>query len=524
MHTQFAYMKKLRSLPLVKLALGFMVGIFLAKSIGWSAAGYGLAAFPIYLICLLLNRRMASFRFEILIAVMMYFSTIGAGAVSYLAITYEPGLGLATINCEQVQIVGVVTSSPSTNAYGRKAQVEIAGYMEGDTLRALPGHLLLYIDTAETRSIQKHDSIYATVFITDLYSRYPSYLSYLYSLGITHAAYCKSLAIGRPHITRQFYFDYIQQRLSRQLKMLIPDTETAGIAQAMLLGDKHDLSRETRDAFATAGVSHILAISGLHVGIIYLMLNTLLQVLHLFKNGRRLKYLIMLVLLLIYMMITGGSPAVIRAVVMFGTILVFKIGYQRYHILNVVALSALLQMIWNPEVVFHAGFQLSYSAVTGILILYPLFERSVKTPFPLLNKVYSWIGITLIAQLSTLPLILIHFGQFPTYFLLSNVCLTLLTSAVVLSGFATVMLIAVPGVNLALGYLSYLLLSALLGFCKWIASLPHALITEFAWDEPGLRIVLIQLLAALIFIALPQLPISSWLRPKSPILSYPESV
>ena len=374
-------MKSLRALPLFKLALCFMSGILLQDSVGQLAWIIGLSALPVYIGCLLLNRRIAHPTFEWIIAVSMYGSAIGAGAFSMGVAdrTNIPG-DLRPLNCEQIQIVGIVSSPVSQNVYGRKAWVDLSGYIEGDTLRHLPGRILVYFDKSDTLPIQQHDSLYATVYLTDLYSRYPSYLSYLQSQGVSHAAYCKAMVVGQAHRSYQFYLDRIQRFLSMKLASLIPDQEVAGIAQAMLLGDKQQLRRETRDAFATAGVSHILAISGLHVGIIYLMLNTILQVLHLIRYGRKLKYILMLLLLLGYMCITGGSPAVIRAVVMFGTILIFKIGYKRYHILNVVAVSALLQMVIDPKIVFHAGFQLSYAAVTGILVLYPIFERAVATP------------------------------------------------------------------------------------------------------------------------------------------------
>lgn len=508
-------MNKLRHLPLLKLAFSFLAGIVFAHSYGWSSLWACAPALPIYLCCLYLDKRFASRRFEWLVTGSIFFTMVGAGAGCYLLANYAPGTGLSPINCEQVQVVGVIDSEVKHNAYGRKAQVAIAGYMEAGNLVPLPGKVMMYFDTTQTTPLQHHDSLFATVYLTDLYSQYPGYLAYLKQQGISHAAYCKALATGGPRVSFRYRFDRLQQELSARMAVLIPDTEATAIAQAMLLGDKSQLQPETRDAFATAGVSHILAISGLHVGIIYLMLNALLQILHLLRYGRRLKYILMLVLLLIYMLITGASPAVVRAVTMFGTILVFKIGYQRYHTLNVVALSALIQMVWDPNLVFNAGFQLSYAAVIGILVLHPLFEEAVHSPYPLLNKLYGWIGVTLAAQLSTLPLILIHFGQFPAYFLLSNVCLVLLTSAAVLVGFATVLLIWVPGVNAVLGFVCYLLLTTLAAFCKWIAALPHAVITDVSGQEQGLYIVGLQLLIAGLIILLPRIRIQTFAWPKA---------
>ena len=505
-------MKKLRHLPLFKLAICFLAGIVLARHYGMATVWVCAPALPLYLVCLIRDRRTVSWRFEWLIALSIFMCITGAGAASYLVATYTPGIGLAPINCEQVQVVGVIASEVKENAYGRNAQVALAGYMQEDSLKALPGKVLMYFDTTQTAPLQLHDSIFATVYITDLSSRYPGYLTYLRQQGVSHSAYCKALVAGGPRISFRYHFDRLRQELSARMALLIPDAEIAGIAQAMLLGDKSELQQETREAFGAAGVSHILAISGLHVGIIYLMLNALMQVLHLLRHGRRLKYLLMLVLLIVYMLITGASPAVVRAVVMFGTILVFKIGYQRYHILNVVASSALIQMVWNPEIVFNAGFQLSYAAVTGILVLYPIFERAANSPYPLLNKLYGWIGVTIAAQISTLPLILIHFGQFPAYFLLANVCLVLLTSAAVLVGFATVLLIWVPGLNAALGFVSYLLLATMAAFCKWIAALPHAVITDFSWQDKGLHIVAIQLLIVGILLVLPRIPLRKLTR------------
>jgi competence protein ComEC len=243
----------------------------------------------------------------------------------------------------------------------------------------------------------------------------------------------------------------------------------------------------------------------MHVGIIFLLLSLMLSPLHLLPGGQQFKSAFILLLLVTYMFLAGASPAVVRATLMFGSVLIYKLLRKRYHFLNLLGFSAFIQMAMDPMIIFAVGFQLSYMAVLGIVLLFPLFEKSFNTPWKWVNYAYAWIGISLTATLFTTPWVLFYFGQFPTYFILSNVMVSLLVFVLVFLGFLTVLCIYIPWLNSLLAYMMEQALSLLEYIASWVAALPGARLTAFSWDEPGLRYLVIELALTALLLLLPKL-------------------
>ncbi|MEL6133723.1 MAG: ComEC/Rec2 family competence protein, partial [Bacteroidota bacterium] len=240
----------------------------------------------------------------------------------------------------------------------------------------------------------------------------------------------------------------------------------------------------------------------LHVGIIFLCLDFLLMGLHQFPGGKRWKQGLILLLLLAYMLVSGASPAVVRATLMFGTILLMRLFRQRYVILNVVSLAALVQMVVQPTVVFSLGFQLSYSAVFALVTVYPLFEQYFRTDFGLLNILNGWMGVTLVATLATTPLIWIHFGKFPVYFLLSNVLISAFAFGAVFTGFLLVLFFWIPGLNLLLAQACTFCIRVIELVAHLIASSPYAVIRagDYHWEAFGVIGIQLMVAAAVLFL------------------------
>ena len=197
------------------------------------------------------------------------------------------------------------------------------------------------------------------------------------------------------------------------------DDELA-IIQALLLGDKKDISEEVHENYVDAGVIHILAVSGLHVGIILLILNYLLSPLNSFKYGRLLKIFLLIFLLWSFAFLAGLSASIIRAVTMFSFVAVGMQLKRKTNILNTVFASLLLLLFVNPLYLFDVGFQLSYSAVTAIVLFQPLIHNFWKPKHTVSKFLWSTFSVTLAAQAGVLPLSLFYFHQFPGLFFISN--------------------------------------------------------------------------------------------------------
>lgn len=501
------FMETIRYAPLFKLVICFIIGIIAADYYEWSIAYACLTTLPLFTFCILKEKKLTGWKVEYLIASCIYISTIGTGTVFHLVTHTNSGLNVQYINCRTVELEGIIISKVKQNEWGKKAWMDLKKLNFDNQTLNIQGKVQVYLRTEDSTTFNKHHMVRIWANISNIRSRYPSYLTYLHRNGVFHAAYVDSLEIIDIHKNVNWYFEQAQAYFSAKLSELIPDDKLAGIAQAMFVGDKSGLEEESRDIFARVGASHILAISGLHIGMIYLLLSWFLQHLHLLPQGKRIKNLLILTILLCYMCLTGASPAVIRAVCMYGFILLFKICYQRYHILNVLAVSAFVQLMWDTSIVFNIGFQLSYVAVTGIVILFPLFEKMFPADHIFLQKLYACMGVTICATLSTSPLIMIYFGQFPTYFLLTNLLITVLTGGTVFAGFITVMFIGIPYLNQFCAFVCYLLLYTLNWVCEWVANLPYTLIENLRWDDPAIYILIVQLLIAWGVLTFPQ-----WIR------------
>ncbi|GAB4410834.1 MAG: hypothetical protein OHK0039_15500 [Bacteroidia bacterium] len=500
-------MKPLIHAPLFKVALCLLLGILLADLLGSWAACIAPPALLGFLAMLRKDRRSLSQGYEIRLSLLIFLAAIGVGAARHWTATLPDRTpGLEVVNCERVFLAGTLRGNVKTYPDGgRRARLDVWAARRDSTWQAIGGQILLSIPATIDTLIAPFDTVFVEADVRDLHSPHASYLKYMHRQGVYHRAYVQRLGLkGREAGIRAYCYDW-QQRLSDRLAAQLTDSSIVGIAQAMFLGDKDALDTETRDNFAAAGVSHVLAISGLHVGIIFLFLNILLMPLQLLPQGRRIKHVVILAMLLVYMMITGASPAVVRAVLMFVTILIFRITYSRYHMLNLLAISGMLQMLHDPLVVFDIGFQLSYAAVIGIVTLLPRFEAAVESPWPVVNKFYGWIGVTLVATLATLPLVLMHFGRFPTYFLAANILVSLISFVVVLTGFLTVILGWIPGVGTVLGALCTFELQVLRLIADETSKLPHAVLDSSNWAGPGLLMVGLQLAVATLLLLLPKL-------------------
>ncbi len=272
----------------------------------------------------------------------------------------------------------------------------------------------------------------------------------------------------------------VQNYLVGILKRYLPDPKVRGFLQAMTLGDKTSLSPEIRLDFANTGVVHILAVSGLHVGILFGLLNLLFRPLRKTRRGRVVLVGIGLCVIWGFAFISGLSVSVLRAATMFSILQLNMLSLRPYQIYNSVALSALLLLLYNPFYIYEIGFQLSYCAVLGIVTFVPMWNRKLANP--ILGKLKTLALVSISAQFGIAPLILYYFHQFPSYFLLTNI-VVLLLAPLLLGG--TLLLLAcsaIPFVANMVAILLTFLTKLCIDFVNFMATLPYAILLNYQLD------------------------------------------
>ena len=192
------------------------------------------------------------------------------------------------------------------------------------------------------------------------------------------------------------------------------------IVQALLLGQRQDISPEIYSNYSAAGVIHILAVSGLHVGIILLLLNHLLKPVERIRYGKQLKTILLIFLLWGFAVLAGLSPSVVRAVSMFSFIAIAMQLNRRSSVLNALFTSLIFLLLINPYFIFQVGFQLSYAAVLSIVLIQPHLFGLFTPRFRLFKYMWGILTVTIAAQIGVLPLSLFYFHQFPGLFFVSN--------------------------------------------------------------------------------------------------------
>lgn len=210
-----------------------------------------------------------------------------------------------------------------------------------------------------------------------------------------------------------------KQYVLEQLAAYITNKESLGIAQALLIGYRAELDREILQAYSDTGLVHIIAISGMHLGMIY----GLCIFLFAWMDRFSLKWLKTICILLIiwgFTLITGAGPSITRAAVMFSFLLLGNMLQKKTEPINNLAAAALLLLLYDPNMLYDVGFQLSFAAVLSIMIFYPLMFRWFWCSNQFIKYLWSLIAVTISAQILTTPIAIYHFHQFPNYFLFAN--------------------------------------------------------------------------------------------------------
>jgi len=290
------------------------------------------------------------------------------------------------------------------------------------------GSILLKVNDTSNSFLQKGEA-YAGVFgfnalKKDAFSYGFNYEKYLLSQGITHRVWASSSnLIALPNQNNKWFrfIGGLQSKLNNSLKNQHLDSKVIQLTQALVLGNKKELDKQLSNDFAKAGVIHVLAISGLHIGFIYMLFVWLFKLVLYRHKHRIVRSVIVLLLLWLSVWFSGASASALRATTMFSCFEISRLLLRRQHPLNPLFLSVFTLFVVDPKIIFSVGFQLSVVAVASIIIGVPKLNALWVPKTFVGNYLWTIICVSLCAQIGLLPLSIYYFHQIPGLFLVANI-------------------------------------------------------------------------------------------------------
>lgn len=303
---------------------------------------------------------------------------------------------------------------------------------------------------------------------------------------------------------RQFLFNARDKVISVLREKVEAGKDELGIAEALLIGYTNDLDKDLVQAYSNTGVVHIIAISGMHLGLIYVLLVWLFARIPLINKSKYTRIILILTCLWLFAFVTGASSSVLRAAVMFSFIAFGKTISRQTSIYNSLAVSAFVMLCVNPYFLWAVGFQLSYLAVIGIVIFQKPIYNLLYIKNKWVDKVWALVSVSAAAQLLTFPVCIYYFHQFPNLFLISNIVAVPLATIILYSSIALIAFSSVPYLASWLGKLVAGLTYIMNKFILWVNDMPFAV-----WDKIPADVISTWLLYAVV------IGFSAWLMTKN---------
>ena len=419
-------MKFLAANPFVRLVLPLIAGILVEHHL--SPGGMiPIVASGILLLILIVYHRLPwrwQYSYHWMCGLALYLLFVTAGALLLLT---ERATRPRFDQAKQTYIAEVL-DIPKEKARSWQSTLKIKKITKDGTWHHSRAKILAYTSKTDTLApLRPGDIILASSYINPI-NNYGNpaefdYQTYMATHRIHHQTYLPASAWkklqGVSATSPVSYANRIRLFLINKIDRAVNEPNEQAIASALLLGYRDFLQPDLKTRFSVSGATHILAVSGLHVGILYLLLYYLLFFMESSRQRRVIKTLLILFILACYAFITGLSPSVSRATLMFSVLATGRILRRPSSVYNSLAFSAFLLLVINPMFLFSVSFQLSYVAVASIIIFQPRLYRLIELPaFP--DRLWQWFTLALAAQIGAAPLVIHYFHLFPNYFWLSN--------------------------------------------------------------------------------------------------------
>lgn len=487
------------SAPVARLLLPFCCGIiflyfFPNQLLSWLIAFLSIGAIG-FLTAHLFFRRLG-YKGRGLPALFLFIALFFSGAtLAFLSRPdYQPAFFYKHLKPESTLTVRL-TEPVQEKEKSYKALADVVAVSTGGETQAVNGKILLYfLKTDKIVPPAYGDMILLKNQVKPLQSpRNPGEFDYsqhmairqVYHMAWLYPGQWKNTGINQGKPIWKAILAY-RSKLEKEIEFLIRTPEEQGIAKAILLGEDKELDAQTRAAYTGTGTLHVLSVSGMHVGILFIALRFLLSFFLGARLGRVVRMAILLGFLWGYALLTGLSPSVARSAAMLSLVLVGLEYKGATNIYNIIAASAFVLLLTDPYLIAHVSFQLSYTAILGIIWLQPMIARHWEPKGWVLKQGWEIIAASIAAQVTTLPIALLYFNQFPSYFLLSNLVIIPISSMVLIIGSFWLVLATIPGISIVAsvaGFVTYGLINAMNASAKFLSALPAATLNGLYIDK-----------------------------------------
>lgn len=432
----FSLSEEIRKYPFVRLCIPFIVGIVLAIKTELNYLPI-IILLIVSTISFLILKFKTDYKFESLKGLLINLILILSGFL--LSSTKSDLYKNDNLNSYEGYITGKIISDPIISDKTVKISLEVEAIKQNDAWYKTTGRTLLYLSADEKSvNLKPGNYIIFSPQLSEIQNKgnpeefdYRKYLSYnfIYTSDFLNSDSWELLS-NKTDKNIRFRLLNFRQDLISILENNGMQEDELGVISALALGYRDRLNEEIRHNYASSGAMHILAVSGLHVGIIYLIIVFLLS----FIRSKKLiwiKVVLTILFIWFYAFLTGLSPSVSRAATMFSFIAASQIFNRKTGIFNSIAASAFLLLLINPFMITQIGFQLSYLAVLGIVLIYPSLHNLLVFNNFILKWFWSLTAVSISAQIAVAPISIFYFNQISNYFLLTNYLLIPLASVAI---------------------------------------------------------------------------------------------
>ncbi len=467
-------------MPMVRLLLPFMagIGVYIASPALLLPALIILSVACVFLIWYGLRSEVATvYRWRYMAGLSIVVAMLSLGyTVTWLQTDTNTAAHLSHVNVSATAYEGIVSEPPVLKEKTVNALIQITAISQDDTVQPCSGKVLASVqrnESSERLHYGDRVTFRGTVKAYDApknpdefdYRRYQA-LHHIYHRVYLRDGSWRVTALEQGNVLLSHIYTVRSYFLTLIKKYVHTEGELA-VATALTLGYRDYVTNDIMQAYSASGVLHVLSVSGLHVGVMYFVLNLLLGWMDKKRRTEIAKGVIVIMVMIFYAGLTGLSPPVLRSVWMFSLITIARLMDRDVSIYNMLGVSCFVLLVWDPYYIADVGFQLSYIAVAGIVLIYPMIFGLIedtdvlKRNIPYLSHALNWLSrwtwgllcVSLAAQIATLPLSLLYFHSFPTYFLLANLIVIPLSNFVLVAGMLLFCVGWIPHVSDAAGWL-----------------------------------------------------------------------